>query len=204
MRLGDGQNAMGGKKKIASNPKKMEEYEVGQIRRILILEILAKTIHLGHLEMVQRIEPLIKTLENQYKGSGAVDPSSGKPVEHAGLAALANYCKEAQNQTNLVAEDQIFGDAEEEFAPLAPANSGNKKGPTPPKDDFAKKPEDKRITFDSYEPGDEKAEKKNAGYEKTWLQSNDDADDEGDDPDLLVSGMLKVDGLKEADRKSVV
>jgi hypothetical protein len=201
MRLGDGQNAMGGKKKIASNPKKMEEYEVGQIRRILILEILAKTIHLGHLEMVQRIEPLIKTLENQYKGSGAVDPSSGKPVEHAGLAALANYCKEAQNQTNLVAEDQIFGDAEEEFAPLAPANSGNKKGPTPPKDDFAKKPEDKRITFDSYEPGDEKAEKKNAGYGKTWLQSNDDADDEGDDPDLLVSGMLKVDGLKEVKNK---
>ena len=216
-------NPAGPQKKLSSNPKKIEEYEVGQIRRILILEILAKVIHLGHVEIVKRIEPLVKALDSQYK-SANTSTNGGGGISHPGLSALANFCQEAKQQTKVLQdnEDEMgFGsmDGMEDFelgngAPAAP-NAASPPGlsvpientPTIPGDDAdaqnagAKETSRRRITFNGPAPSEEKLAAKRGGYDKPWLQKpGGDADDEGEE-DLLEGGTLKVSGLSDVKDK---
>merc|ERR1711981_1256382 len=166
----------GQEKKQHITPRKAEEREVGHIRRILILEVLAKIIHLGHIPLVKRIEPLIKTLEAQYKGMNA----NNNTLNHPGMAALGKFCEEVKNGGAAVEDgnddmmfpdqdplDGIGDDEDDAFAP-PPPTSGN-----------SNKKQSKKVFSKKFVPDEKKLAAKRGSYSKPWLENNGgDADDE--------------------------
>jgi hypothetical protein len=191
----DGKKITGQKKRLHITPRKAEEREVGQVRRILILEVLAKVIHLGHIQIVKRIEPLIKTLEAQYKGMNG----SKDTLSHPGMAALAKFCEEVKNggvkEEGDNADDMMFPDQD----PLERMDLDDEDLNNPPAPDTKKKVFSKRFV-----PDEKKLNEKRGTYSKPWLEPpptmGDDGDDEAEE-DLLDGGSLKVSGLGEVKSK---
>ncbi len=196
----DGKKITGQDKKMHISPRQAEEREIGQVRRILILEVLAKIIHLGHLPIVKRIEPLIKTLEAQYKGMN----SSKDTLSHPGMAALAKFCEEVKNggvkQEDEDNDDMMFPDQDPLEKMELEDDGDNLQNPPAPES----KSKQNKVFSQKFVPDEKKLNAKRGTYSKPWLEPaatmGDDGDDEAEE-DLLDGGSLKVSGLGEVKTK---